>query len=86
MTKTNTIIIQDPDNLTEDEKNALLLITTENPDKYSFAVENQFHADWYNSYKGVGESDAYFSDMYEVTFKGKDGSYYKEQYENHKDD
>ena len=112
--KTNTIIIKDPDNLSVDEKNALLLITTENPDKYSFAAENQFHADWYNSYKdvdqlafseapeiifanyiekhciasdtGVGESDAYFSDVYEVTFKGKDGSYYKEQYENHKDD
>lgn len=107
----NTIKIKDPENLTEDEKRAILLITTEDPDVYAFAAENQFHADWYNAYKdvdtmlysqplnvyfanyiekhciasdtGVGESDAYFSDAYESTFKSESGSYYKEQIDAH---
>jgi hypothetical protein len=45
----NTITIKDPDNLTANEQSALLLITTANRNKYSFAAENQYHADMYDN-------------------------------------
>lgn len=51
--KTNTISILDSQHLLNDEKQALLLITTGDPDKYAFAGENQFHAVWYEKNKNV---------------------------------
>lgn len=41
------IHIQDKDNLTDDEKSAIMIMLTGNPDIYSYAAENQFHADAY---------------------------------------
>ena len=43
----NTLHIQDKDNLTDDEKSAIMIMLTGNPDLYSYAAENQFHADAY---------------------------------------
>lgn len=72
----NTITIKDPDNLSEDEKSAVLLITTANRDKYSFAAENQYHAARYNLpgkfiKKRAIKSDAGVGESAEVTIAGK---------------
>ena len=92
----HSIKISDPDNLTEDEKTALLLIQTGDKDKYAYAAENQFHARAFSnplfypwrdraikSDAGVGESCGL---PYEKLFKegGFWGIDYKEQYKAHK--
>lgn len=89
--KTNTIKINDPDNLTPDERTALLLIQTGDRDQYAYAAENQYHAEeYYNgrlkehsitSDAGVGEST--LGPIYEYKFKLPSGKYYKEQLEAH---
>lgn len=94
--KNNTISINDPNNLTEDERTALLLIATGDRDAYAYAAENQFHAAAYEnplyfplkshaiaSDAGVGESNGY---GYEAWFKTPEGKYYKKQYEAHCND
>lgn len=93
--KKNTITIKDPDNLTSEERVALLLISTGDRDVYAYAAENQFHAKAYDdllyapfkgsaikSDAGVGESNGY---SYEKTFKLPEGKLYKEQYKYHKE-
>lgn len=91
--KANSITIKDPDNLTEDERTALLLIQTGDRDAYAYAAENQFHAKAYDdpvyiafkshaiaSDAAVGESKGLW---YEKDFKLPEGHLYKEQYEIH---
>lgn len=92
----NTITINDPDNLTDDERNALILITTGDKDAYAFAGENQFHADAYNripyfenhakkSDAGVGEGEAAEGiTIYEILYKKTASPYYISQYIAHK--
>ncbi len=41
---TGTITIDTFDGLSQEEKRLLLLVTTGDPDEYSFAAENQYHA------------------------------------------
>ena len=89
----NSITIKDPDNLTDDERTALLLIQTGDSDKFAYAAENQYHADNYSnilfkshtivSDAGVGESEN--GKYYEGTFKTPSGKYYKNQIEEHGD-
>ena len=90
----NTIHIQDKDNLTDDEKSAIMIMLTGNPDIYSYAAENKFHADAYSidSWKshaivsdaGVGEAKR-LEKLAEMLFKDKNGIYYREQVDKHKD-
>lgn len=95
----NTITIKDKSNLSQDEADAILTITTGNPDKYSYAAENQWHAEaldfehllWslnqssaIKSDAGVGESS--WAEYYEGDFKDSDGVTYKEQKEYHQED
>ena len=93
----NSIIIKDPDNLTDNERTALLLIATGDSDKYAYAAENQYHADRYisctsiakkksaiKSDAGVGES--FWGALYEYKFKSANGKYYKDQYKEHAND
>lgn len=92
----NTITIKNPDSLTYDERNALLLITTGDKDAYAFAGENQFHADAYNripyfeshaikSDAGVGEGEAAEGFTgYEILYKKSTSPYYISQYNAHK--
>ena len=89
--ETNTIRINNPDNLTEDEKTAILVITTGDRDKYAFAAENQFHASYYKNLPGR-ESHAIKSDAgigeskglpYEILFKSPAGALYQQQMKVH---
>lgn len=100
--KTNSIIINRSDGLSEAEKNALLLVTTGDPDKYAFAGENQFHADMYNPKKAddgkttSGNGSAIASNagvgedkkeiFYRKIFKSRDGVVYREQFDAHRED
>lgn len=90
----NTITIKDPNNLSPDERTALLLIQTGDRDQYAYAAENKYHAWAYRdpihypwkssaikSDAGVGESKGL---SYEKSFKLPNGKLYKEQYANHK--
>lgn len=89
----NMIHVEDINNLTKDEKSAIMIATTGNPDVYSYAAENQYHADMYGknggaldnhcivSDAGVGESTAWM--LYEGKFKKTSGKYYKEQIDAH---
>jgi hypothetical protein len=92
----NTIIIKNPDSLSPDEKNAILLITTGDQDVYAYAAENEFHADNYgipflkenaiSSGAGVGEGkENDGGDWYEKMFKPSNSNWYKKQYEAHGD-
>ena len=92
------------DGLSDDEKRALLLITTGDPDKYSFAAENQYHADKFYTFlakrgihstipndraiasdAGIGETKN--GNWFEYQFRSsKRGTYYKQQYKEHKED
>ena len=90
----NEINIKDINNLSEDEYDAILIVTTGNPDAYSYAAENQYHADMLDKYgqlwkshtissdAGVGES--MFANLYESDFKDTDGETYREQKKYHK--
>ncbi|MBO4456306.1 MAG: hypothetical protein J5802_01155 [Butyrivibrio sp.] len=94
---TNTITIKDPNNLTQDERNAILLITTGDVDAFAYAGENQFHAVMYNidptgkakshaikSDAGVGEAkenDGWTG--YEYLFKSDEGIFYLQQQMHH---
>ena len=94
----NTITIKDPDHMTKDEKNAILLITTGDKDVYAYAGENQFHALAYESPEyftkkhaiksdaGVGEAEEHLFLKYEELFKNKNGTLYEQQYMYHKGD
>lgn len=94
----NTITIKDPDHLTKDEKNAILLIATGDKDVYAYAGENQFHALSYESPEyftkkhaiksdaGVGEAEEHLFLKYEELFKNKNGILYEQQYMYHKGD
>lgn len=94
------IIINDKSHLSQEEFNALLIIATSSEDIYTYAAENQFHADNYGkSYSlfglffeehlkvsdaGVGESKHGAS--YEDMFRGAESKYYSAQKEIHGDD
>lgn len=87
----NTIKINDPNNLTYNEKIALLVISTGDRDKYAFAAENQFHALYYRNLPGK-ESHAIKSDAgvgeskglpYEMLFKSPSGFLYQQQIKAH---
>lgn len=92
----NSIRISRLDSLNKAEYNAVLTATTGNIDAYSFAAENQWHAEallgehwpWsidkdsaIKSDAGVGESSLGF--LYEADFKSVDGTTYKEQKQYH---
>lgn len=89
----NSIHINDLNNLSKDEKDAIIVTTTGNPNVYSYAAENQYHADMYGSNWGMFDEMAIKSDAgvvesknarwYEHNFKNEDGKYYMEQMENH---
>lgn len=81
---TNGLVhIEDASHLSSDEKSAILACISSNPDFYSYAAENQFHAVMYNHYSfvepmrrsaivsdaGVGESQTI---DYEYLFKERD--------------
>ena len=80
--QTNSIHVENVNKLTQEEGNAIMVVTTGNPDIYSFAAENQFHADIYGKTLGVLDSHAIASDAgvgesgsaeyYEYLFKKKD--------------
>ena len=85
----NTITIANVNNMTEDERRAVLMLTTGDPDKYAFAAENQYHA-WHYLWDPFTLSHTVMSDAnmgevqgYEWKFKTDDGSYYQQQYEAH---
>ncbi|MEG2822798.1 MAG: hypothetical protein RR869_09205 [Lachnospiraceae bacterium] len=97
--KDNTITLKDKNNLSQDEKDAILSITTGNPDQYSYAAENLWHTEaldlehlpWslkqssaIKSDAGVGESN--WADFYEGDFKDSDGVTYEEQKKYHQED
>lgn len=92
------ISISDINNLSEDEFNAILVTHSANIDKYSFAAEVQFHADFaedpiwlirdsaIKSDMGIGESENYGRfgpNLSEDRYKTKDGDLYKEQLKEH---
>ena len=94
----NEIYIKNRKKLSEDEKNALLLITTGDSDAYAYAAENTFHADYYSEKPSLLENElinksAIVSDagvgesalgkIYESTFKEPGGKYYDEQLRYH---
>lgn len=82
--ETNTITF-DPDNMSNDAYNAILMDSTGDPDTFAYAGENQYHAVRLNRYwkvladhtfesdAGVGESKA--GNAYEYHFKDPDGVY-----------
>ena len=92
--QTNSIHVENVNKLTQEERNAIMVVTTGNPDIYSFAAENQFHADKYGQYLGIWNGNAIASDAgvgesgsaeyYEYLFKEKDKKYYREQVQVHK--
>ena len=93
--KANSLLhIEDSNNLTDDEKSAVMIILTGNPDIYSYAAENQYHAIKYGELFGLMNSHAIISDAgvgesalgekYEESFKDETGKYYKEQIDSHK--
>ncbi|MBE5858660.1 MAG: hypothetical protein E7301_00830 [Butyrivibrio sp.] len=100
--KTGTITIDTSDGLSQEEKRLLLLVTTGDPDEYSFAAENQYHADKFNTDKAdegkntntnnsaiasdAGVGESTWGWTYEGKFRKKSGNYYKQQYNAHKDD
>ena len=53
--------IEDRNNLTDDEKSAIMIILTGNPDIYSYAAENQFHAIGYGNLLGTLNSHCIIS-------------------------
>ncbi len=54
--------IQDPDNLSMDEYNALLMMTTDDPDIYAYIAENYAHA--YALSEGVQPEESIVSDCW----------------------
>ena len=50
---TGSIVIKDSNNLSFEEKSAILACITSSPDLYAYAAENQFHADYFNSYSSI---------------------------------
>lgn len=73
-----------------------MIILTGNPDIYSYAAENQYHADMYGKMGGILDSSAIISNagvgeskwakVYEWLFKDEDNTffYYHEQINAHK--
>ena len=95
--QTNSIHVENVNELTQEEGNAIMVVTTGNPDIYSFAAENQFHADIYGKTLGVLDSHAIASDAgvgesekaekYEDEYKdiNDKNNRYNEQIENHRE-
>ena len=97
--KTNTITINKSNGLSEDEKRALLVVTTGDPDKYAYAAENQYHADKFMTSRAdlgklsstnksaiasdAGVGESFWASFYEDKFKSEKGCYYKQQMEAH---
>ena len=93
--QTNSIHVENVNKLTQEEGNAIMVVTTGNPDIYSFAAENQFHADIYGKYLGIWNGHAIASDAgvvesettkyfnYESLFKSGNGKYYIDQVQFH---
>lgn len=98
-TGTITMTIQDPDNLSMDEYNALLMMTTDDPDIYAYIAENNAHAaackvgydlhsssqsDCWPGENGKAE-DGGSSSGSESSYKDKDGRYYIKAVKKHED-
>lgn len=58
----NMIHVEDINNFTKDEKSAIMIATTGNPDIYSYAAENQYHADQYGKKWGIFDEHLIVSD------------------------
>ena len=91
--------IQNPDNLSMDEYNALLMMTTDDPDIYAYIAENNAHAvackfrydlhsssqsDCWPGENGKAE-DGGSPIGSESSYKDKDGRYYKKAVKKHED-
>ncbi|MBQ7658344.1 MAG: hypothetical protein IJS16_05115 [Butyrivibrio sp.] len=82
--ETNTITF-DPNNVSNDAYNAILMDSTGDPDTFAYAGENQYHAVRLNRYGSVLSDHTYESDAgvgeskngkyYEYHFKDPDGAY-----------
>ena len=101
VTGTITMTIQDPDNLSMDEYNALLMMTTDDPDIYAYIAENNAHAKalsfnfqpkesiqsdcWPGENAKADGDDNQSSSGSEHSYKDKDGRYYKKAVKEHED-
>ncbi|WP_295095708.1 T7SS effector LXG polymorphic toxin [Ruminococcus sp.] len=101
VTGTITMTIQDSDNLSMDEYNALLMMTTDDPDIYAYIAENNAHAKalsfnfqpkesiqsdcWPGENANADGDGNQSSSGSEHSYKDKDGRYYKKAVKEHKD-